>query len=156
MLLKEMHEQACLCAEHIMQEKNEIPGAFFRLLIGNAVKTFVTPWENEEEKYVYIAVMRSILQEREINAYSFVTEAWMAKVDPRTQQDLMNIPPRERSDREDVLMILSRNRNGESYATRYHVDYTAEGTVILGPADHLDGRFDAGLIGNMFEEATYD
>jgi hypothetical protein len=152
--LKEMHEQACLCGEHIMHEKNEISGAFFLLLINGEVKRFDTPWDDEQEKYMYIGVMRVILRERMIDAYSFVTEAWMAKINPRTQQDLMNIPPRERSDREDILMILSRNRDGESYATRYHVDYTAEGTVILGPADHLKGDFHKGLIGNMFEDPT--
>ena len=149
-LLKAMHEAACRAAVTMMEKNNSMVSCILVPDKGS-LTAIPAPWQSPEEKPGYIAGMRELIHERMIPAYCFVTEAWIAPVDPRTQPELMNVPARERSDREDVLIILSRHRNGENYATKYHVEYDATGKVTLGPAEHLDGDFSAGLMGNLFE-----
>ena len=136
-----------------MSVRHNVP-SYFMLLVRDEIKRLDTPWNNATEKAIYIESIRRLLQEYPIEAYSFVSEAWVASVNIRTEPELMDVPPRERSDREDILMVLTRHRDGESYATKYHVEYDTEGKVTLGPAELMEGDFSQGFIGNLFERYT--
>jgi hypothetical protein len=149
--LKEMHAQACAFGEEQMRKKNGLASFFYTLLDDGRTVVIPTPWNNQEEKEDYVAAIRVLANEGLIKAYSFVSEAWLATVDPKTQKELMNVRPSDRSDREDVLMVISRNREGEVYSTKYHVDYDATGTATLGLPEHMDGFTDQGLIANLFD-----
>ena len=151
-VLQKMHLEGSRMGKRLLLENNRMDSFFLVLLPdGKTYKTIKTPWQSPEEKPFYIIGIRIILEEANIPAYTFVTEAWMAKVD-RHEMELMAIPPRERSNREDVLLIISRHRNGENYATKYLVEYTPEGKVILGRPTKMPGEINEGLMGNLFEE----
>jgi len=148
-----MHTQTSTEAARVLSYAGAIPTSYFKFLIRGKVKRFDTPWDNQYEKELYIGAIRMALKRRRgIKAYSFVTEAWLASVDPKTQPELMNVAPRHRSNREDALMILSRHRDGEEYCTKYHIDYDTDGRTIVGKAEHLDGSWSEGFMGNLFKE----
>jgi len=110
-----------------------------------------TPWQHWSEKPAYIAGIRAMLAEFNIDYYTFVTEAWMAVVDVRTQPELMDVAPRDRSQREDILFVNSRHRNGECHTTKYTVEYDANGKVTLSPPEQLDFEM-TGLMGNLYDD----
>jgi hypothetical protein len=155
-ILQDLHAAACAIAEEDIRTHGKAPAFFLAILLDGRAVTIPTPWDSQEEKELYVTAIRVLCNEGVIHSYSFVTEAWLAVVDPKTQQDLMHVAPRERSDREDVLIVLSRNKVGEKYATKFHVEYGKRKRVTLGEAETLEGDFENGLIGNLFNaEPTY-
>lgn len=152
MQLKEMHDEACRCSTAIMLKDGHLAASFFLVRMPSGrLNKLMTPWQTRFQKWMYVTVMRGILEDANINAYTFVTEAWIAKVDLRTEPELMNIPPSERSQRKDILFINSRHRNGECYTTQYDVEYDAVGKVTLSPPEQLPGDL-GGFMGNLFHD----
>lgn len=149
-MLQMMHELACAVGEDEMRQKNALSQSFFHILLdGDKIAVIPTPWNNPFEKEIYISAMRMLIREKAIVAYSFVTEAWLATVAPH-QAELAKIPPSQRSNRKDILMIMSRHRDGEYYMTQYEVEYDADGKVTLSEPDHNSQEVE-GLMGNLFE-----
>jgi hypothetical protein len=102
----------------------------------------------------WVAVIKEVFRGNSINSYSYVSEAWVARINPRLQPEMLKVPVREHSQRQDVLMIISRNRDGEALSTTYPVIYGAAGeSPVLGAAEHLDASRDSGLMANFFEAA---
>jgi hypothetical protein len=109
-----------------------------------------TEWKDPTEKDEMLAYLRDQMEE-DIVAYSFVTEAWLAKIDLRTQRELLGVHPKDRSDREDALVAVTHARDDVHYETRYHVEYDDEGRVTLGPPmEPMTPTI--GLMDNLFEE----
>jgi hypothetical protein len=149
MVLQVLHKQACTTGENLMRKHNGLSQSFFWILMGDEISIIPTPWNNDFEKQIYIAAMRMLIAERKIEAYSFFTEAWLATVG-KHQKELEGIPPSERSDRKDILMVISRHRDGDHCMTQYNVDYDETGKVTLGPAHHVKEEIE-GLMGNLFD-----
>jgi hypothetical protein len=146
-----MHQLGCDVGIDALRKRNTVQ-SFFIVYKNSEIDVYITPWRSPEEKPFYIAAMRAVLgEENGVEAYTFVTEAWVAKVNMRTQPELRDIPPRERSDREDVLFVISRHRDGENYATKYTVEYDEKGTVTLSEPEHLTFEVTEGLMGNLFD-----
>jgi len=147
-----MHDAGCEYGRRKLEEAGSM-ASFFLVLDKGQVKALPAPWQSQDEKPAYIAAIRRILKERKINVYTFVTEAWVATVDPRIEAELINVAPRDRSNRKDVLMILSRTRSGNQMVSMYNVEYSANRKVTLTRAEDMEsGDFNMGLIGNLFEK----
>jgi len=77
-------------------------------------------WNGPVEKDMAAASLRSMLRHPIIEAYSFITEAWMAKA--RADEPLKDMPPpSQHPDREDVLNIWTTLRDGTTKMTRFGV-----------------------------------
>ncbi len=152
MELEQMHLDSCQEAVMLLSFAGKLP-SYFQFMMEGKVKRFDTPWNNQVEKEIYVAAIRLTLKEYPgIEAYSFITEAWMASVDMRTQPELEHVAPRDRSDREDVLLVMTRHRNGGEFFTKYLVEYDADGSTIVGPAQPLGNGHSEGFLGNLFED----
>jgi hypothetical protein len=147
--LENLHTAACNIGSHMMELFGGIKAPFFMVWQDDKLKVYEAPWQCQEDKARYIHAMRLRLKDYNIDMYSFVTEAWFATVNPRTQPELMNVPPSQRSQRKDVLFISSRSRTGEAFTTQFEVEYDAEGNATLHPGEHL-GEV-GGFMGNLFE-----
>lgn len=146
-----MHLIACDCGATMLTERGRVPSFFLLMAPNGDLHAHQTRWNTPEEKEQHLVELRKRIKTEKITAYSFVTEAWMAKIDLRTQQDLIAVPVKERSDREDSLLIFTRSRKDGHHTTRYHVDYDAEGTVTLGRPQDIMPTI-VGVIENLFEE----
>lgn len=151
--LEELHNHGCEFGKMMLKKHNNV-FSFFLVIFPDGQEGYIaTPWKSSVEKPVYIAAIRQLFREKGIVAYTFVTEAWVATIDPRTQRDLMNVAPRDRSDRLDTLIVMSRHRDGEHYGTMHVVHYDAKGNVTLDPAEKFPGDdFSEGLMANLFEK----
>jgi len=151
--LKEMHDLGCDIGKRSIRMRNTV-GSFFLVSAEPRPLLISTPWTCPEEKPVYIGAMRQILEEEKIEAYTFVAEAWLASYNPRVNPELANISPRNRSQREDVVIVMSRSRSGESLTTKFVIDYDAEGKATLGPQEDMNDTGGTGLMENLFDEAA--
>lgn len=149
--LKELHEHACTIGCANMRAKGKMDSCFLIPLEERKFGIIMTPWSDANEKYAMVKVLRDVFRENHVSAYSFITEAWMATVNPRTEPELMNIPPCERSQRDDILWITSRNRDGDVITTRYLVTYHADRGPTLGPPEDQSDEMQSGYLANMFE-----
>jgi hypothetical protein len=146
-----MHQEVCAMSQWLMRQRNHVQ-PFCVLEIGDTYAALPMPWQTPDEKYAYIRALRDKLRAMHFDYYTIVVEAWVATVNMKVSPELANVPPSERSDREDVLLVMSRHRSGETYDTKFRVEYTRGGKVKLGPAEHLEGDATAGLMANLFED----
>jgi hypothetical protein len=107
---------------------------------GPNVRWIETPWENDYEKQASTNIMRDLMQETNAEAYSFMTEAWVA-VETGSRDEVMKkaIPPsrRPKNERDDVLMIHTFDTDGAFNATRFLVTIRDNGRNYLGPRDDI-------------------
>jgi hypothetical protein len=152
MSLKAQHAAACVYAKLAMAERGKVDPVILIPDGEDLAQWPAPPWRNPAEKAHWAAIIKEVLNGMGIASYSFVSEAWMARIDPRTQPEMLKVPVREHSQRQDVLMVTSRNRNGEALNTTYPVTYGATGEPpVLGAADHTAADRDTGLMTNFFE-----
>lgn len=101
-------------------EENMI--GFFVLAGMGAATILHIQWDGAQEKDQAAYALRKFMQNEMIDAYSFITEAWVAIAKPEEKEGFdFSVPPSQRPDREDVLIITSVLRNGETRMTRFGV-----------------------------------
>jgi hypothetical protein len=96
--LEAVHAAACQYVEAVMTVQGEMVPTLF-VPVGPDLARIHAPWRNQAHKEAIVGAWRHVLQERGIPCYSFATEAWLAMVKPRTQAELINVLPSQRSDR---------------------------------------------------------
>jgi hypothetical protein len=124
----------------------------------NAVTYIETPWEDSREKEATVLMMRDAIARRhEVDAYSLLVEAWVAKQD-KDDPDIRAPSSRPKNERDDVLIAWTFPRHGKPLAARWLVTVRKHGPNFLGPRDDM---FLAGMeemhgpLWNLFEpEAT--
>jgi hypothetical protein len=85
------------------------------VMIGSDGKVDIlpTPWADEREKQGYANMVRALMRKRKVVAYSFLTEAWMARlaedeVDPETNRPREGImQARHRPDRQEAVIACA-------------------------------------------------
>jgi hypothetical protein len=147
--LQAQHLAVCHFATGLMASRGKIYAPLFVMRKDGKFKLIQAPWGSQAEKEREVGKMRATLDRDRIDAYSFVTEAWMARFDPRTNPELMDVPVREQSHRKDILLVISQHRDGAQCSTVWDVDYRFDGNVTLGPPE--DGGFMGGFMGNLYE-----
>lgn len=78
-----------------------------------------TPWRDEKEKYNAHLAMRDFVREREIVAYGFVVEAWLATRPPGWRPEPGKPAPRPAEDpnRREVVMAVATNGKTQRFRT---------------------------------------
>ncbi len=113
------------------------------------VQIFATPWRNTEEKHLTVEAMRLIMRQSQAQAYSLLTEAWMATVTgEEAKRPYEGPPPSERPDRTEAVVVMAANRAGEH---RYHTLRIVRGKKgVCDALERLDGSED------MFSSTLFD
>jgi len=103
-----------------------------------------TRWENEGEKVASTEILRNLMQKMGADAYSFMTEAWVAvetaTPDGKLPADVVMPSRRPKNERDDVLMIHTFDADGGFDATRFLVTIRDNGRNYLGPRDDITDR----------------
>lgn len=160
-----LHEYAVRDAEKTFRKKGQSP---FRWFVRNRQRLIVidSSWENEREKVLSAKFMRYYMLMLGADAYSFVTEAWVAiptEAEVKAYQEL-DIPPPQPSqhpNREDALVVTTYDKNEPKRAdgteafrmTRWAVRYSSgrPGFGKLLARDNMDHRAEnMSLGGRMF------
>lgn len=158
------HEMACAFAEEIFGRKGQCPFLYI-LNDGGSQMWIETPWENDREKEAHVMAVAVVLQSSKSIAYTFISEAWVAvrnfKPDEKPSKDdlfkgvgsLGDLPKNER---DDVVMIMTETRDGQTWSTRYLVTMRPPGLGLnyLGPRvdmhDELKGM--TGRLTDLFNK----
>lgn len=108
-----------------------------------------TPFEGgERHKDMVAQAMERIFNEINAERYTFISEAWMARVD-KDEYDKDRRPPSQRDDRMEVLIIMGGDKDGSQMRT-YEIIRDDEGIISdlkLDPASiemsgpQVEGRF---------------
>ena len=106
-----------------------------------------TPWGGDDEKNFYLAILRGMLKKLDVVSYSFMSEAWMAHEDPKHPTGLM---PREREDRQEVVIINAFDRKGGKMRA-YEMKRGADGAVVDLVKQGEDYDRLGGRMHNLFE-----
>jgi hypothetical protein len=125
-----------------------------------AAMMIVTPWESPEEKRQTQEKMRRLMHRTRASRFSFLSEAWMASiaVDDPDRAKLETIAPRERSDRIDIISVMSVERGGASLQSQWVYDYDAKGARVIrgGLKDGLThtppSTTHGGVIGHLLDD----
>lgn len=150
-----LHDYGVGLAHSLFLSYGSAPFLWVIVTGNNKMLTVETPWESEDEKARSSAMMRAYMRLLGAKAYTFITEAWMARVDAKAEPDFEKIPPRERSNREDVLAVSTFDSDGEGLLTRYRVSYPGEGqkpTLSVRDDIDLDTANAGGRIWNLLHD----
>jgi hypothetical protein len=115
-----------------------------------------TPWGNDDDKHLVIRAMREVMQEKQVHAYSILTEAWMVHEripDGQTADsfEYRGLPPRERPDRLEAVMITAEDRYGGHRNRSFEILRDKKGRCVElkrldGAEDRIEGIFDGLLV----------
>lgn len=126
----DLHEMAVAYAVSEFERRGSTP-CMWIICTGPDVIWIETPWEDEAEKELSTLAIRAAMKAMGARSYSFITEAWVASYsvgDPV-------IPPSQKEQRDDVLMISTYDMKGEYEAARFLVSVRENGNNLLGPRD---------------------
>lgn len=118
------------------------------------IQIFATPWGNTEEKHLTVEAMRAIMHTEQAQAYSLLTEAWMATVEgDEAKRPYDGPPPSERPDRQECVVMMAANRAGEHRHVHLKIVRGKKGECaelkrIDGPEDRISTLFDNLLADN--------
>jgi hypothetical protein len=127
----------------------ELTPAWLLITVKGEIEIFATPWGNNRQKHLVIETMRDVMREKQATAYSMVTEAWLAHAtaEEMRSSEYSGLPPSERSDRQEAVVIMAANKDGEH---RYETLTTVRGPKgkcvelrqLSGTEDQFTGVFD--------------
>lgn len=131
-----LHELAVAYSMEQFDLKGRCPPTWI-IAAGHNVAWFVTDWEDERQKVMYTGCMAALMAQVSASAYSMVTEAWIAMVRGKSEEEIASIgsladlPDNER---EDVLLVSTFDRAGDFDLTRFLVTIRRPiGPNFLGP-----------------------
>lgn len=101
-----------------------------------------TPWDGDNDKDIVITAMRMLMKLRDVQSYSFMSEAWKAT---ESLDNPIGLMPRDREDKVEVLIINACDRKGGKirfYEIKRGPDAVVTDLVldIHGDDDRFSGR----------------
>lgn len=153
------HDRAVALAVKLFNDKpvEEVLVGIF-VFAGMGLTTVVhLAWGGLGEKEAAGQAVRKLLEHPVIEAYAFITEAWVAIV--KEGEDYLKTPPSQHPDREDVLNIWTTMRDGKTKMTRFGVKTYPPTLPFLPPTkkprllerdDHILEGEGAEMTGRMF------
>jgi hypothetical protein len=149
MTLDEMVKLAREHATRVMVGlQDELTPAWLLITAKGDIEIFATPWGNNREKHLVIETMRDVMREKHAAAYSMLTEAWMLRVTGDAAKGEYKGPmPSESPDRQECVVIMAANRDGEHRYETLETVRGAEGKCVelrqlSGTEDRFTGVFD--------------
>lgn len=119
--LDAVHEYSVKSAVKKFEKRGTIPPLWVvRTRYG--VTVLSTKWRDDREKAGFVGWLRFFLKAMEATHYSLMQEAWMASVAPDSRE--ADIKPQHNPDSEDVLMVITFNREAKHRVTRFGVKYS--------------------------------
>lgn len=124
---------------------------------GNCMPVFITldptmiipfVFGDNNEKRILADAIRAIFKQEKVSGYVYVFEAWMAmekRGDRKTIDTDKLVPPSQRPDRTEAIVIMAENKNGETMNGIYPII----GKKQLGPFEKSDHMEAIGSVRNM-------
>jgi hypothetical protein len=132
----------------IEQPNAQIMPSFLIQYKNGRADIIATPWTNDDDKAIAIALIRFMLKSHNIHSYSFISEAWVANEDTRHPIRLM---PRDREDRRETVLINAFNREGGKVRC-YEIKRGPDGVVTELVPEKVVPLSWEGQLHNLFDD----
>lgn len=155
-----LHLLVCAFVEAEFKRKAGDLDPLFVVATGAQIVWLQAGWEDDREKRVTINAVRLTLAGTDAHAYSLVTQAFVASFDSRMSETerkhwlnfcrlhgVSALPPQLR---DDIVMVMSHDRDGGIDVSRYLVTVRERGPNLLGPRIDEDQKL-TGMAGQMFD-----
>lgn len=137
----------------IVGNKEQIMPVFLILTGHDEIMIVGTPWQDDDQKDMAVALLRRMMASHQAKAYSFLTEAWVAR-QPKGWKigDPQGSAPKNRPDRKEVVLAMASNGSSTKYKS-WDIIRDQDGNCIeLKPEKDITefafGRFDGLLPSN--------
>lgn len=130
-----LHELAVGYATEQFDRKGECMPTWL-IAAGGRIAWFESVWEDEQHKLLHVECMRALMAATSADFYAFITEAYIAKVEAKSEEELADISLADlpKSERDDALLITTFDRAGGFDLTRFLVTIRRPiGPNFLGP-----------------------
>jgi hypothetical protein len=154
-----LHEMACRHCEERYSLKGWIEPTWL-IATGSNVAWIETPFTDDgRSKDLAAYIMRGVLERYHVQAYSFISETWMATFKSEAERQkwkdagytsVESLPPHMR---DDMAVIASYDRDGGNSMSKYLVTLRAPGRGLnfLGPRqDDTESKGAAGRLFDLF------
>lgn len=81
--------------------------------------------------------------------YAVASEAWLARVDRDKNPELLNVPPSQRADRREVIMILGVHEDGTQIHLMREINRNPDGSPWVGERENLGYDSLGGAMANL-------
>jgi hypothetical protein len=170
--LQKLHGYAVKVAEAAFEKKGKSPFLWIMYYRGRLI-VWDTPWENDAEKHAHSRMMRFYMLMLGVEAYSFITEAWISAPSKEVTDALIakwgddyraHMPmPKDDPNREDVLLVSTFDKRvGDHLMTRYGVRYNSKrpgfGRLLARDdwGGNREGQHMEGRMWNLLADPTPD
>jgi hypothetical protein len=134
--------------------KEQLTPMWLMLNWDGKIEIAATPWGSSAEKHLVVEAMRNLMRERQVIAYSLLTEAWMARVQSEEiKKPYTGPPPSERADRRESVVAVAANRAGQSKHRHWETIRDKKGRCrelrrLGGPEDQISSY----IFDNLLED----
>lgn len=141
--LREAHEQVCRMAKAVMLADGHHSTIF--IIDGPNAGVMGVMWENQDQKNQFYSAMRRRLKDSRAECFHFIGEAnmyvmdkpvgeWEGRLDPMEYEKL-----KTKARKSDILMVLSKSKDGEDYHTVFETIRIGGKVVDLKESQELEG-----------------
>lgn len=118
--------------------------------ISGTLVTLETDWTDDREKQIHVHAVEDFLIAKQASGYSFACEAWVSSYSQDEMEEAKRVPPSQRAKRDDILMVSTQMRNGDSCLTRFMVMASGTPRAKLGVQIDEDWGMAGGTLMNLF------
>jgi len=117
--LKKLMESVIEVSRKIAEEGREVMPAFFAEDAKGDLACYMTPWQDDKEKQKIVAFLRATFVINGVVQYVHVSESWMAEYKKDPSKDNNYIPPSQRKDRREALVLVGVDHEKTLMATAF-------------------------------------
>ena len=135
----------------LIGSKEELVPSWLVVEAGGEVAIYLTPWRNDVEKLLTVEAMRLTMRACNAQAYSFLIEAWTARIQgEEAKAPYTGPPPSQRADRQECVMMMAVNRAGEQ--RHVHLEIVRDKKGECAELKRTDGPEGSALFDNLLED----
>lgn len=142
-------EHSAISAQILFAMRGEVVPMFVAVA-GRMLYAILTPWRDDDEKRRTLETLRTSFEGLGVTHYAVMSEAWMAKVDPRTEPRWAELSPAKRNDRSEIVTVLVADRNGVAGSLEFYIERPFDGSPpSLRPFENQTWDCEGGPFGSL-------
>ena len=126
-------ESAVKFAKETFEKKGSVCPMFIAYNGEKTLTVIATPWNDEREKLASLEMVKRIFRLERVTSYVFMSEVWYKSVSPEGLNAHLNSNKAvsEYDDKEEALMVMGTNTEGEKLGRFFKIKRSAEKTELL-------------------------
>jgi hypothetical protein len=150
-----LHAMALRYGEEAFAKKGQCKPTFL-IAIKTDVLWLEVEWENADHRALVYRLISDYLRATNAHAYSYISEVWIATVNPAENPEDIDVLPSDRpeNERDEMLWVASFGSKGDEFSSRYLITPSSRPNrlAFLGPRVEDDYDLMVGMAWNLFKQ----